>query len=183
VLIATGIPILQPPHYGSLRLLQGTGWAASVRGKPLPIGIWQNASDGFAFRTAGDQLIVCSGGRDRAVLAKEDFLRNLANYLPDAKSEAWPIQSIHTLDGLPDIGRYKTDDGCLFVATGFGRWGLTGGTLAGDILCDLVLDKPNPMAKLFSPQRLPSPMAIGGAVARGLARGLKNVSYSVRNRS
>ncbi len=183
VLIATGIPILQPPHYGSLRLLQGTGWAASVCGEPLPIGIWQNASDGFAFRAASDQLIVCSGDSGRAVLTKEAFLRNLARYLPDAKSVAWPIHSIHTLDGLPDIGRYKTDDGCLFVATGFGRWGLTCGTLAGDILCDLVLDKPNPMAELFSPQRLPSPIAIGGAFARGLAKGVKNVASSVRNQS
>ena len=35
----------------------------------------------------------------------------------------------------------------MFVATGFGKWGMTQGTLAGNILCDLILDQEEPVGR------------------------------------
>lgn len=53
----------------------------------------------------------------------------------------WSAQDIMTVDGLPYIGRFsdggKTADGW-YVATGFGKWGMTNSMVAADILCDLI---------------------------------------------
>ena len=58
-----------------------------------------------------------------------------------------------TLDGMPYIGRYAKDAPSLFVATGFGKWGMTTSMVAADLLCDLVQDLANDCAALFSPAR------------------------------
>jgi Rieske Fe-S protein len=58
-----------------------------------------------------------------------------------------------TLDGMPYIGRYSSRTPDLFVATGFNKWGMTTAMAAAGILCDLVQDRKNPDAALFSPSR------------------------------
>ena len=40
------------------------------------------------------------------------------------------------------------------MATGFAKWGMTGGTAAALLLADLVLGRANPWAALFDPNRL-----------------------------
>ena len=42
----------------------------------------------------------------------------------------------------------------LYVATGFGKWGMTSSMAAAMILSDLITDQPNPDAEVFSPQRM-----------------------------
>src|SRR3546814_15049982 len=42
----------------------------------------------------------------------------------------------------------------LWTATGFGAWGMTGGTLAGMILSDLVRGVPNPWAEIYDAPRI-----------------------------
>jgi Rieske Fe-S protein len=43
----------------------------------------------------------------------------------------------------------------VFMATGFAKWGMTGGTAAALVLADLVLGRPNAYADLFDPNRWP----------------------------
>ncbi|PZE76638.1 FAD-dependent oxidoreductase [Curtobacterium sp. MCBD17_019] len=57
-------------------------------------------------------------------------------------------------DGFPLVGRSRLDD--VFVATGFGSWGLTLGPLLGEVLADQVLGGPvHPVADLVDPLRVP----------------------------
>jgi Rieske Fe-S protein len=42
----------------------------------------------------------------------------------------------------------------VFVATGYNGNGMTWGTIAGHIVCDLILNKENPFAELFDPCRM-----------------------------
>ncbi|WP_191892533.1 (2Fe-2S)-binding protein, partial [Streptomyces griseoaurantiacus] len=60
-----------------------------------------------------------------------------------------------TPDALPYIGRYLPGVHNLWVATGFGQWGMTGGTLAGLLLRDLVTGEENDWAPLYDPARRP----------------------------
>lgn len=46
-----------------------------------------------------------------------------------------------SLDKRPYIGPYSKNTPDLFVATGFGKWGMTGSMLAAMILSDLVQEK------------------------------------------
>jgi hypothetical protein len=58
-----------------------------------------------------------------------------------------------TLDDIPYIGQYAKNTPDTFVATGFNKWGMTNAMVAADILCDLVREKNNPFAPVFSPSR------------------------------
>ena len=55
-----------------------------------------------------------------------------------------------TYDGLPFIGSI---DNNLFLCTGFNKWGNTNGMLSGKIISDLICEKNNRYALLFSPKR------------------------------
>jgi Rieske Fe-S protein len=55
----------------------------------------------------------------------------------------------------------------IFVATGDSGMGLTHGTIAGMLLCDLILGRKNPWEKLYSPSRVPV-MAAGEFVREDL---------------
>src|SRR6266540_1767836 len=65
----------------------------------------------------------------------------------------WSAQDNTTVDRLPYIGRYTRASRHLWVATGFGQWGMTNGTLAGLLLRDLITGVDNPWAALFDPAR------------------------------
>ncbi len=58
-----------------------------------------------------------------------------------------------TLDGIAYIGPYSASTRHLYVATGFGKWGMTSSMVAAKLLCDLVQEKTNPYAPVFSPSR------------------------------
>lgn len=65
----------------------------------------------------------------------------------------WSAHDLSTLDGLPYVGRYHPRAKNVWVATGFGQWGMTGGTAAGLLLRDLVGGERNELADLFDPNR------------------------------
>lgn len=58
-----------------------------------------------------------------------------------------------SLDGIPYIGQYSANTPDSFVATGFNKWGITSAMTAGMLLTDLIMEKENPYAEIFSPSR------------------------------
>jgi glycine/D-amino acid oxidase-like deaminating enzyme/nitrite reductase/ring-hydroxylating ferredoxin subunit len=66
----------------------------------------------------------------------------------------WSAQDNTTLDGVPYVGPLTPWDDRVLMATGFAKWGMTGGTAAAIILADRVQDKENAWAGLFDPSRL-----------------------------
>ncbi|RNI24519.1 FAD-dependent oxidoreductase [Rufibacter latericius] len=64
----------------------------------------------------------------------------------------WAAQQYKPADSLPYIGR-KHSGSDIYVATGFEADGLTYGTLAAMILSDLILERENPWAEMYSPTR------------------------------
>jgi glycine/D-amino acid oxidase-like deaminating enzyme/nitrite reductase/ring-hydroxylating ferredoxin subunit len=70
-----------------------------------------------------------------------------------AVDHRWAGQVMESIDGLPFIGRNPMDHDNVFVATGFSGLGMTGGTLAGIILSDLIRERENPWADLYDPAR------------------------------
>ncbi|MEA3190116.1 MAG: hypothetical protein QOD77_698 [Thermoplasmata archaeon] len=89
----------------------------------------------------------------------------------------WSSQDYYPLDDLPLVGRYTPKAKGTYAATGFRAWGMTQGTVAAQLLTDLVLGKENPLAALYDPysaDRLakgilnPRMLASGATIARGL---------------
>ena len=67
----------------------------------------------------------------------------------------WGGQIMEPIDYLGFIGHNPFDHDNIYVATGDSGMGLTHGTIAGMLLCDLILGRTNPWAKLYSPARVP----------------------------
>jgi glycine/D-amino acid oxidase-like deaminating enzyme/nitrite reductase/ring-hydroxylating ferredoxin subunit len=87
----------------------------------------------------------------------------------------WSTQDALPIDGLPYIGKMSPLSHQIFVATGFRKWGLTNGTVAGMILSDRILGRSNPWASLFDSNRL-KPLAGGRRfVAENLRAGVRLV--------
>ncbi|NLM21052.1 MAG: FAD-dependent oxidoreductase [Peptococcaceae bacterium] len=65
----------------------------------------------------------------------------------------WSTQDCMTLDGLPYVGQYTTDTPDLYVATGFGKWGMTNSMSAAMILRDLIVEGSSPWQEVYNPSR------------------------------
>lgn len=66
----------------------------------------------------------------------------------------WSGQVMETQDGLGFIGRNPMDADNVYVATGDCGMGLTHGTIAGMLICDLIQGHPNRWAPLYDPGRI-----------------------------
>jgi Rieske Fe-S protein len=67
----------------------------------------------------------------------------------------WGGQIMETIDYVAFIGHNPFDHENIYIATGDSGMGLTHGTIAGMLLCDLILGRKNPWEKLYSPARVP----------------------------
>ena len=66
---------------------------------------------------------------------------------------AWSGQVMEPMDGMAFIGPNPGEDKNVYIATGDSGNGMTHGTIAGIILCDLIQGKDNRWANLYSPNR------------------------------
>lgn len=64
----------------------------------------------------------------------------------------WSAQDLITVDKVPYIGRIS-DNEEIYIATGFGKWGMTTGTLAAHLISDQIQRKDNPYIELYDPSR------------------------------
>ncbi|HEX2065749.1 MAG TPA: FAD-binding oxidoreductase, partial [Candidatus Thermoplasmatota archaeon] len=61
------------------------------------------------------------------------------DFTDDAVRYCWSTQDAYPFDGLPLVGRHAPRARRVFAATGFRAWGMTQGTVAAQLLVDLVL--------------------------------------------
>ena len=66
----------------------------------------------------------------------------------------WSTQDHMPVDQVPYIGRLRRTSDRLYVATGFRKWGMTSGTVAGIVITDQILGRDNPWSELFDPNRV-----------------------------
>jgi glycine/D-amino acid oxidase-like deaminating enzyme/nitrite reductase/ring-hydroxylating ferredoxin subunit len=66
----------------------------------------------------------------------------------------WSGQVMEPVDGLAFIGRNPLDHDNVFIATGDSGQGMTHGTIAGMLLTDLIQERENAWADLYSPSRV-----------------------------
>ena len=76
----------------------------------------------------------------------------------------WSAQDYDTPDELPYIGRIS-DRSTIYMATGFRKWGLSNGTLAGTMIADLVTAGKCRYESLYSRTRADITSSPGKAVA------------------
>jgi glycine/D-amino acid oxidase-like deaminating enzyme/nitrite reductase/ring-hydroxylating ferredoxin subunit len=65
----------------------------------------------------------------------------------------WSTQDCMTLDGIPYVGNLTPRNPDFYVATGFGKWGMSNGIASAMILSDLIVKGDHPWAPVYNPAR------------------------------
>ena len=91
------------------------------------------------------------GDTEARYRALEDFAR--AHWDVRSVEWSWSAQDNRTPDGVPFVGPIMPRMDRVLMATGFAKWGMTGGTAAAMVLRDLALGRESPWAGLFNPNR------------------------------
>jgi Rieske Fe-S protein len=144
----------------------------------LPDALWWDTDNPYVYLRVEphrDYDLLIFGGEDHKTGQQADTAEcyrrleaHLSRIVPGLElTHRWSGQVIETPDGLPYIGQSAERQ---YSATGFSGNGLTFGTLAGMMMADAILARPNPWDGLFDPSRK--------AIARGLWDYFKeNVDY------
>ena len=166
VIVASSLPILDRGlFFAKAHPYRSYTLAAPIAPDEAPDGMFINSGGSTrSMRTArdGDRLLLLVNGNGHKTgeepqnqnryLQLQDFIRS--RFGIDTIAYRWSTHDYYTLDHVPYIGRLRRRSRHVYVATGFNGWGMTGGTLAGMILSDLVLGIDNPWAQLYDAQRL-----------------------------
>lgn len=157
IVVATHFPFLNRHGSYFLKLYQHRSYVLALRGAAEVEGMYlDEAETGLSFRNYGE-LLLLGGGAHRTGKRGGNW-RELAAFAAGSYPRAeevyrWAAQDCMTLDGLPYIGQYSKRTPNLYVATGFNKWGMSSAMVAASILTDLICDRENPYARLFSPSR------------------------------
>jgi len=65
----------------------------------------------------------------------------------------WSAQDLSTLDQVPYIGPITDKHPNVYVATGFGKWGMSNGSAAASLIRDCIMERDNPFKELYKPSR------------------------------
>ncbi len=156
-IVATHFPFINKHGSYFLKLYQHRSYVLALENAPDLHGMYVDEDEkGLSFRNHNG-LLLLGGGSHRTGKQGgnwkelESFARK---YYPSAKILArWATQDCMSLDKMPYIGPYSAQTSDLYVATGFNKWGMTSSMVAANVLCDMVEEKKNEYAHLFSPSR------------------------------
>jgi glycine/D-amino acid oxidase-like deaminating enzyme/nitrite reductase/ring-hydroxylating ferredoxin subunit len=164
VILATHYPFIDHSLY-ALRLRPHRAYLLAARLKgPAPEGMFINvqrtrslrayaADEGEMALIVGEGHMVGEGGDTRVRYRNlEQWAREV---LPvEEIAYHWSTHDHQSIDHVPLIGRLSPVSRHVYVATGFGGWGMSNGTVAGLLLRDLVLGRENPWAEVYAPNRV-----------------------------
>jgi glycine/D-amino acid oxidase-like deaminating enzyme/nitrite reductase/ring-hydroxylating ferredoxin subunit len=130
----------------------------------------QKLEDGQAFFIGGVRHRAGQGGNEEDCYKKlEKFAKE--NFEISSFLYHWSTQDNSTTDRMPYIGLSPKSKN-VYIATGFGGWGMTNGTVAAMLISDLILKKDNPWKALFNPGRV-KPIGASGRFFSSNANVLK----------
>jgi len=151
--------------------------AARIDAAAAPDGMFINS--GVPTRSVrtirdGERILVQVGGEGHKLGDEDDptrRYRTLEEYLGEHWPQAgpveyrWSTQDYMSVDRVPFIGRLRRTSAHVFTATGFSKWGMTGGTLAAMLLSDHILGRENPWAELYDAKRIKPKVSLKRFVA------------------
>ncbi|WP_254766123.1 FAD-dependent oxidoreductase [Salinilacihabitans rarus] len=168
VVVATHFPFYDPAGYFA-RMHPHRAYLLAVRldGSPPEGMYYSTASPPATFRPhpveGEDEDLLLVGGQSHEpgldgpptseryrrceAFAREKFAVEEIEY-------RWSTMDYTPVDRVPFVGRIGPRSAGVYVATGFKGWGMTGGTAAGTILADLIVEGSHPHADVFDPLRL-----------------------------
>lgn len=168
VVVATHFPFVDRAGYFA-RMHPRRAYLLTVRIEELiPEGMFYSTASPPATMRSGavsesDEELLLVGGQshkagDDAVQTSERYRRcevfARERFTVESVEYRWSTMDYVPVDGVPFVGRIDPLSKHVYVGTGFNGWGISGGTAAGMILADLIVEGSNPWTEVFDPQRL-----------------------------
>lgn len=161
IVFAAHYPFVNVPGYYFLKMHQERSYVLALEGagenlKGMYLGI---DPEGLSFRSWNGYLLLGGEGHrtgENMQGGRYQKLRHaVQKYYPGYRETArWSAQDCMTLDQVPYIGRYGHTRKHWYVATGFGKWGMTSSMVAAMLLSDKIAGREYPDTEVFSPQRM-----------------------------
>lgn len=157
IIVATHFPFINRKGMYPVKLYQKRSFVLGLENAPKLKGNYADIADrGIYMRNYKDLLIV--GGGDCRTATKNDgfnIVRQFVqNNFPNAHEKyAWAAQDCMSLDNIPYIGNYSKTFSDVYIASGFNEWGMSSSMVAALILNDMIMERDNQFARLFSPDR------------------------------
>ena len=157
VIVATHFPFINKHGFYFAKLYQHRSYVLALKNVPRISGMYVDSDlKGLSFRNYSDFLLLGGGGhrtgkRGGGWQQLEEFA--IKNFQGVKIINRWATQDCMSLDSIPYIGQYSKNTPNMFTATGFNKWGMTSSMVSATVLCDLVQEKGNEFADLFSPSR------------------------------
>ncbi len=179
VVLATQIPFLDRGGFFA-KTYPSRSYALCVRiDGPVPEGMYLSAEEptrSVRPHPVGDEALLILSGEGHKVGQDEDTRRRYAaleawgreRFPLRSVDYRWSAQDYMPADNLPYIGRLTAGSERIHVATGFKKWGMTTGTVAGMIISDAILGRDNPWGALFDATRLDLTHAAKALIAENL---------------
>ncbi len=185
VIFASHFPFVNMPGFYFMKMHQERSYVLALekagRLDGMYLGIDRDAS--WSMRNTGE-LLLFGGCNHRTGENKGggryDILEKQArNFWPVSRETGrWSAQDCMTLDGIPYIGRFSRVRPNWYVASGFGKWGMSSSMVSARIISDLIAGQVNIYQDVFSPQRYWKPgtwksfLKEGGYAVSGLTKGI-----------
>lgn len=166
VVVATHYPIFDRGlYFARLEPRRDLVVAGYAEPGTVPESMYISTEDRHSVRTApaGDgRTLLIVGGEPHRVGARTSVERHYDVLAAWARERLgltepayrWLAHDLTTVDSLPYVGRFHPRARNVWVATGFGHWGMTNGTLAALLLRDLITGTENPLAGIVDPRRV-----------------------------
>lgn len=166
VLIASHYPFYDGAGLYFTRMYPSRSYAIGITIKEsFPDGMFISAEDPVrSFRLTpfkSGMMLILGGGSHKTGHSPftSDHYQTLSRYADDlftVKSMPfhWSAQDYITLDGVPYVGPLTSRRDNVYVASGFGKWGMSNGTAAAMIIRDLICDGDSPWADVYDPSRV-----------------------------
>lgn len=157
IILATHFPMVNVPGLYFVKMYQHRSYVAAIKDDYNLDGMYVDENKkGHSFRRYKDYLIIGGGGHKTGTVGGgyDELERFISKVYPGRPIEyKWAAQDCMTLDDVPYIGIHHKSSSCLYTATGFNKWGMTGAMTSALVLEELILKGRSDYQNLFCPQR------------------------------
>ncbi|MDF2593515.1 MAG: dependent oxidoreductase [Clostridia bacterium] len=165
VIIASHYPFYNKHGMYFARIYIERSYVLAVKAKEkYPGGMYITAEDpakSLRSQTSDDGELIILGGEHHKTGQGKDTTNHYEALVAFAKDHftvedipyRWSTQDCMTLDDVPYIGHYTADTPNLYIATGYGKWGMTNSTVSAMILSDLIVRGRSPYQDVYNPSR------------------------------
>lgn len=165
VIIASHYPFYNKHGLYFGRLYTDRSYVLAIKAKEkYPGGMYINIEEPArsirSLKTDQGELILVGGdhhktGQGEDTVLHYEALKEFANsiFTVEDYPYRWSTQDCMTLDSVPYVGHFTSKTPNLYIATGFGKWGMTNSIAAATILSDLIVKGDSPWKDVYNPSR------------------------------